>query len=77
MIANNSADKKIALYPGSFDPITNGHLDVLERASAMFDEVVIAVLNHPEKKAFLTVEQRVELIKQATANMKKPLVLMD
>lgn len=70
MIANNSADKKIALYPGSFDPITNGHLDVLERASAMFDEVVIAVLRHPEKKAFLTVEQRVELIKQATANMK-------
>lgn len=64
------SDKKIALYPGSFDPITNGHLDVLERASAMFDEVVIAVLKHPEKKSFLSVEQRVALIKDATKNMK-------
>ena len=61
---------KIALYPGSFDPITNGHLDVLERASLMFDKVVIAVLNHPSKKAFLTTEQRVELIKEAIKNMK-------
>ena len=64
------SNKKIALYPGSFDPITNGHLDVLERASAMFDEVVIAVLKHPEKKPFLTVEQRVELIKDTVKNMK-------
>jgi len=64
-----SNDKKIALYPGSFDPITNGHLDVLERASAMFDKVVIAVLKHPDKKSFLTTEQRVELIEQATKHM--------
>ena len=64
------SNKKIALYPGSFDPITNGHLDVLERASAMFDEVVIAVLKHPEKQSFLTVEQRVELIKDAIKDMK-------
>ena len=63
------SDKKISLYPGSFDPITNGHLDVLERASKMFDEVVIAVLRHPEKKSFLTVEKRVELIKEATKDM--------
>jgi len=60
---------KIALYPGSFDPITNGHLDVLERASQMFDKVVIAVLNHPSKKAFLSVDERVKLIKGATKNM--------
>ncbi|MBQ4647039.1 MAG: pantetheine-phosphate adenylyltransferase [Candidatus Gastranaerophilales bacterium] len=64
-----ATDKKIALYPGSFDPITNGHLDVLERASAMFDKVVIAVLRHPEKKSFLSVEQRVELIKETIKNM--------
>ena len=63
------SDKKIALYPGSFDPITNGHLDVLERASRMFDEVVIAVLRHPEKKSFLTVDKRVELIKEAINDM--------
>ncbi len=65
----NSA-RKVALYPGSFDPITNGHLDVLERASRMFDSVVIAVLTHPSKKAFLDVEKRVELIKEATFEMK-------
>jgi len=65
-----SNDKKIALYPGSFDPITNGHLDVLERASAMFDKVVIAVLKHPEKKSFLSVEERVNLIKDSIKDMK-------
>lgn len=70
MIVNSVDNKKIALYPGSFDPITNGHLDVLERASRMFDEVVIAVLNHPTKNPFLTVEKRVELIKVATKELK-------
>ena len=69
MSENCASNKKIALYPGSFDPITNGHLDVLERASRMFDEVVIAVLIHPEKKSFLSIEQRVELIKEATKTM--------
>jgi len=60
---------KIALYPGSFDPITNGHLDVLERARAMFDKVVIAVLNNPDKKSFLNIQERVKLIKEATKDM--------
>ena len=60
---------KVAIYPGSFDPITNGHLDVLERASRMFDSVVIAVLKHPEKKSFLSVEQRVNLIKESIKDM--------
>ncbi len=69
MIDNGISNQKIALYPGSFDPITNGHLDVLERASRMFDVVVIAVLNHPSKKAYLTVEERVKLIKEDTANI--------
>jgi len=64
------SSKKIALYPGSFDPITNGHLDVLERASRMFDEVVIAVLKNPAKKPFLNVEERIELIKEATKTLK-------
>lgn len=70
MAGNCVLNKKIALYPGSFDPITNGHLDVLERASRMFDSVVIAVLNHPDKKAFLPVETRVELIRTACAQLK-------
>ena len=69
MADSSVLNKKIALYPGSFDPITNGHLDVLERASRMFDSVVIAVLNHPSKKSFLNVEERVMLIKEATKNM--------
>ena len=69
MIDNSALNKKIALYPGSFDPITNGHLDVLERASKMFDSVVIAVLNHPNKQSFLIVEERVNLIKETTKNM--------
>ncbi len=63
------SDKKIALYPGSFDPITNGHIDVLERARRMFDFVVIAVLNNPEKKSFLSAPVRVGLIKEAVKDM--------
>lgn len=62
-------EKKTAVYPGSFDPITNGHLDVLERASRVFDRVIIAVLNHPQKKSFLSVDERVKLIKDAVKSM--------
>lgn len=60
-------NKKIAIYPGSFDPITKGHLDVLLRASKMFDTVIIAVLNNISKKSFIPVEDRVLLI-QKTIN---------
>ena len=67
---NLDTTKKVALYPGSFDPVTNGHLDVLERASRMFDYVVIAVLNNPNKKSFLDVNSRVELIKEAVKDVK-------
>ncbi len=55
-----------AVYPGSFDPITNGHLDIIERASKVFDEVIVGVLINPEKKSFFTVEERVELIERVT-----------
>lgn len=54
---------KIAIYPGSFDPITKGHLDVLKTGSEIFDKVIIAVSRNSSKQGFLTVEQRVELIK--------------
>ncbi len=66
---DSKLDKKIAVYPGSFDPITNGHLDVLERASKVFDKVIIAVLNHPYKKSFLSVDERLFLIKGAVQKM--------
>ena len=60
-------DIRIALYPGSFDPITKGHLDVLIRASKMFDKVIIAVLNNKEKTPFISVQDRVDLIKKTVA----------
>ena len=55
----------IAIYPGSFDPITNGHLDVIERASKLFDEVVVGVLSNSSKSPMFTVEERVSLIEEA------------
>lgn len=61
---------KIAIYPGSFDPITKGHLDVLRKASCMFDKVIIAVLKNSDKKAFLPVADRVMLIKESTKELK-------
>ena len=56
---------RIALYPGSFDPVTNGHLDVLRRAVAVFDQVVVAVLENPRKKALFPVETRVVVLEKA------------
>lgn len=57
----------IAIYPGSFDPITNGHLDVLERASKIFSKVIIAVLKNPNKTTYLSTETRVNLIKESVS----------
>ncbi|HEX7316550.1 MAG TPA: pantetheine-phosphate adenylyltransferase [Pyrinomonadaceae bacterium] len=53
-----------AIYPGSFDPVTNGHLDIIERGSKLFDEIIIAVLVNPEKRALFTVEERVEILEE-------------
>lgn len=55
----------VAVYPGSFDPVTLGHIDVLERATRMFDRVIIAVLENPGKQSLFTVEERVDLIRQS------------
>ena len=57
----------VAVYPGSFDPITNGHLDVIARAAAVFDRVVIAVLANPRKQPFLGTDERVAVIHEALA----------
>ena len=56
------------IYPGSFDPVTNGHLDIIERAASIFDNVVVAVLNNPNKKAFFSVEERIELLRKTTVD---------
>jgi len=55
---------KTAVYPGSFDPITNGHLDILKRALRVFDRVIILVANNPNKKTSFTVEERLTMIKE-------------
>jgi pantetheine-phosphate adenylyltransferase len=59
----------LAIYPGSFDPTTNGHLDLIERGSRLFDHLVVAVLTNLEKEPLFTVEERVEMLRAATAGM--------
>ncbi|HMD40026.1 MAG TPA: pantetheine-phosphate adenylyltransferase [Candidatus Acidoferrum sp.] len=56
----------IAIYPGSFDPVTNGHLDLIERGEKMFDLVIVAVLNNAEKQPLFTVPERVEMLREVT-----------
>ncbi|MGE2730652.1 pantetheine-phosphate adenylyltransferase [Mycolicibacterium vaccae] len=58
-----------AVCPGSFDPVTLGHVDVIERAAAQFDEVVVAVLVNPNKKGMFTLEERLTLIEESTAHL--------
>jgi pantetheine-phosphate adenylyltransferase len=55
---------KIAVYPGSFDPITYGHLDIIERGLGVFDEIVIAIARHSEKRSLFTIEERLELSRE-------------
>ena len=57
-----------AIYPGSFDPVTNGHLDVIERASKLFDEVIVAVAHNDQKDPFFTLEERLELLQKVIGN---------
>jgi pantetheine-phosphate adenylyltransferase len=59
-----------AIYPGSFDPITNGHLDVVKRTVKLFDEVVIAVLSNQDKEAFISIKDRIELVKESVKDLK-------
>ena len=60
---------KTAICPGSFDPVTLGHMDIIRRASKIFDRVVVAVMVDPAKKAAFTLEERMELLRKATAGM--------
>ena len=61
--------KKIALFPGSFDPFTSGHLNILTRALTIFDEVVVAVGINQAKRGFFSMEQREDIIRQATRDL--------
>jgi len=67
--------ENIAVFPGSFDPFTNGHVDIVNRASKIFDKVIIAVLSNPAKKTIFSVEERVELIKKEFVNSERSIVV--
>ena len=67
--------KKIAIYPGSFDPITNGHIDLIKRAAKLFDEVIVAITQNANKSSFLSIDQRVNAAKNSLNSVKNANVL--
>lgn len=67
----------LAIYPGSFDPITNGHLDIIGRGAKLFDEVVVAVLNNPDKSSMFTVEERCEMLRDVLPDFENCRIVVD
>ena len=67
--------KKIAIYPGSFDPITNGHVDLIKRASKLFDEVIIAITQNANKSSFLSIDDRVTAAENSIRSLENTRVL--
>ena len=61
--------KRVAVYAGSFDPVTYGHIDIIERAARIFDRIIVAVAHNTEKKPLFSVKERVMMLKKATRNM--------
>jgi len=59
---------RIAIYPGSFDPVTNGHLDIVERGLKIFDKIIVAILINPAKDSLFTVEERMDMLQQSMKN---------
>ena len=59
----------VAIYPGSFDPITNGHLDLIQRGSALFDRLIVAILRNEEKKVLFSVADRIEMLSEVTCGL--------
>ena len=57
--------KRVAVYPGSFDPITNGHIDIVKRGLTLFDRVIIAIMHNPAKKTLFSIQERMEMIEEA------------
>ncbi|MCR8641796.1 pantetheine-phosphate adenylyltransferase [Paenibacillus sp. N1-5-1-14] len=60
---------RVAVYPGSFDPVTNGHLDIIHRAAKVFDKLIVAVLNNTSKNPLFSLEERMELLRLATKDL--------
>jgi len=61
--------ERTAIYPGSFDPVTNGHLDIIERGLQLFDRVIVTILENPAKNSLFTVEKRTELLRESLKNL--------
>ena len=59
---------RIAIYPGSFDPVTNGHLDIVKRGLKVFDKIIVAILHNPAKDSLFTVEERMDMLQQSMKN---------
>jgi pantetheine-phosphate adenylyltransferase len=59
-----------AVYPGSFDPVTNGHIDLIQRSAALFDKVIVAILRNTEKSPLFTIEERTKMLEEATRDLK-------
>ncbi len=68
---------RLAIYPGTFDPITNGHLDIIRRAAALFDEVIVAVGENPEKRPLFSHDERLALAREAVGRLGLPNVSVD
>ena len=67
---NPAKMNRIAIYPGSFDPVTNGHLDIIERGLSLFDTIIVTILKNPGKTALFTVEERLEMLRLSVAKFK-------
>lgn len=66
-----------AIFPGSFDPVTLGHLDIIKRAATLFDELIVVILENSEKKTMFTLEERIKLLKENTADIENVVVDAD
>lgn len=66
-----SVSMRRAIYPGSFDPVTNGHLDIIERGCKLFDEIIIAILINPDKRPFFSIEERRDMLNQVLKTIKQ------
>ena len=67
---------KIAIYPGSFDPITNGHLDLIERGLQLFDQLVVAIADNPDKRPLFTGDERLKMVKTTVKDLKRVKVVL-